>query len=286
MAQQSVMITGASTGIGRATAVYLDERGFRVFAGVRKPEDATRLAKSGSDRLTPITIDVTDAASIEAAARSVAEAVGEAGLGGVVNNAGIGVGGVQEFLDLDALRRQLEVNVVGPVAVTRAFLPLLRKTRGRIVNISSNGGYIAAPFLGPYAASKFALEALSDSLRRELRPWGIQVAVIEPGSIQSDIWEKARDQARDVEEKLSEPARALYGPALESMSRYVEQTAGRAIPAEAVAREVHHALTADKPRTRYRVGVDAKAMRVLSRFLPDRTLDALLARGIGYGGSG
>lgn len=283
--QQSAIITGASTGIGRATAIYLDERGFRVFAGVRKPEDIVRLAKSGSDRLTPLTIDVTDAASIEAAARSVEEAVGEAGLGGVVNNAGIGVGGVQEFLDLDELRRQLEVNVVGPVAVTRAFLPLLRKARGRIVNISSNGGYIAAPFLGPYAASKFALEALSDSLRRELRPWGIHVAVIEPGSIQSDIWEKARDQTRELHEGLSEPARALYGPALDAMSRYVEQTAGRAIPPEAVAREVHHALTAGKPRTRYRVGVDAKATRLLS-YLPDRAIDALLARGIGYGGSG
>ena len=168
----AVVITGASTGIGRACALDLDGRGFRVFAGVRKDEDGERL-RSERPSIEPLRIDVTDAGEIAAARDRVSEEVGTAGLAGLVNNAGIAVPGPLEHLPIDEFRRQMEVNLVGQVAVTQAFLPLLRTARGRVVNIGSIGGRVALPMLGPYAASKHAMEGISDSLRRELRPWGI-----------------------------------------------------------------------------------------------------------------
>ena len=185
MAEQSsrrgaVVITGASTGIGRASALDLDSRGFRVFAGVRKDEDAERL-RSERPSIEPLRIDVTDADSIAAARDRVTEAVDGAGLAGLVNNAGIAVPGPLEHLPIDEIRRQLEVNLIGQIAVTQAFLPLLRTARGRIVNIGSIGGRVALPLLGPYAGSKHAMEGITDSLRRELRPWGIEVSIVRPG---------------------------------------------------------------------------------------------------------
>ena len=264
------MITGASTGIGREAALYLDARGVRVFAGVRRSQDADALRAAASPRLTPLTLDVTDAAGIEAAAKTVEQALEGAGLGGVVNNAGIGVAAALEFVELDELRRQLEINVVGPVAVTQAFLPLLRKEKGRVVHVGSMAGYNAAPFLGPYSASKHAIEALTDSLRRELRPWGLHVSLIEPGSIETPIWDKAWSYADEVRAGLSERAIELYGDPLDRTIEYMKKVSVRAIPAERVARAIHHALTAERPRTRYRVGFDAKLMRVLTRVLPDR----------------
>ncbi len=276
--ERSAVITGASTGIGRATALRLDAAGFRVFAGVRRQADGEALRGAASPRLVPLLLDVTDAAGVEAAAKTVETAVGAVGIQGLVNNAGVAVGAILEFVDLDELRRQLEVNVVGAAAVTRAFLPLMRRGGGRVVNVSSNGGYLAAPFLGPYAASKFALEALSDSLRRELRTWNIPVAVIEPGSIETPIWEKGRGQAARLRSALPEEARRLYGSALDRFEAYVAKTAKRAIPADMVARAVEHALCAPRPKTRYRVGTDAHIGRLLTRFLPDRAVDALLAR--------
>jgi NAD(P)-dependent dehydrogenase (short-subunit alcohol dehydrogenase family) len=281
MPERSAVVTGASTGIGRAAALFLDRDGFRVFAGVRRPEDADALRTDGSERITPVILDVTHEASIEAAVKLVDAAVGSAGLGGLVNNAGIAVGGVLEFLDLDELRRQLEVNVVGLVAATRGFLPLLRRGEGRVVNISSNGGYMASPFLGPYSASKFAVEAITDTLRRELRPWGLHAAAIEPGSIDTEIWNKAKSQTEQIREKLPEHGIELYGPVFSRMESYIRRTAKRAIPPEAVAKAIHHALTARRPRTRYRVGSDARAGWWLSRLLSDRALDALIARMIG-----
>src|SRR3954471_14417569 len=176
MAQQrrgAVVITGASTGIGATCAAHLSSLGFRVFAGVRKPEDAERAREAGHE---PLTIDVTDPESI----RSAVEQVGDAPLSGLVNNAGIAVAGPLEFIPIDEFRRQLDVNVVGQVAVTQAFLPALRRSRGRVVFVGSIAGRSALPFLGAYAASKFAVEAVTDALRVELRPWGIDVAVVEP----------------------------------------------------------------------------------------------------------
>src|SRR5258708_33287478 len=182
-AARSVVATGASTGIGEACALRLDRRGFHVFAGVRREVDGGALKQKASGRLTPILLDVTDASSIKSAAAAVAASLDEEGLSGLVNNAGIAIAGPLEFLPIDELRRQFEVNVIGQIAVTQAFLPLLRKGHGRIVNMGSISGRLAFPLLGPYAASKFALRALTTALRMELRPWGIPVSIIEPSGI-------------------------------------------------------------------------------------------------------
>jgi NAD(P)-dependent dehydrogenase (short-subunit alcohol dehydrogenase family) len=281
---RSAVVTGASSGIGRACALLLDREGFAVFAGVRRPEDGEALAAAASRRLTPVPLDVTRPESLEAARERVAAALGDAGLGGLVNNAGISVPAVLEFLDLDELRRQLEVNLVGALAATRTFLPLLRAGGGRIVHIGSQGGYNAAPFLGPYAASKFALEAVTDALRRELRPWAIEVSIVEPGSVATPIWEKGIATGAELRARLPEHARALYGEALDRITAYAQRAARRGIPPERVARAVHHALTAPRPRTRYRVGLDAKLVRLLTRVLPDRAMDALVARLVGLPG--
>lgn len=274
----AVVITGASTGIGRACALDLDSRGFQVFAGVRRDEDADRLRKERPS-IEPVRIDVTDADSIAGARDRVAEAVGGAGLAGLVNNAGIAVPGPLEHLPIDELRRQLEVNLVGQVAVTQAFIPLLRTARGRIVNIGSIGGRVALPMLGPYAASKHAIEGLSDSLRRELRPWGIEVSVVRPGPIATEIWERGSTTAEELLERMPE-AEVHYGPAIAAARASAAQRAKEAVPPSAVAEVVAHALTADKPRTRYLVGRQAKAMAGLRAVLPDRWFDALLDRAL------
>jgi NAD(P)-dependent dehydrogenase (short-subunit alcohol dehydrogenase family) len=278
MAPRSFLVTGASSGIGRATALRLDRAHHRVFAGVRRDSDADTLRAEASERLTPVLLDVTDAASLDAAVKTVEGVVGDAGLDGTVNNAGIAIGAIQEFLDLDELRQQLEVNVVGVAAVTRAFLPLIRKAKGRIVNVGSLSGYVSAPFTGPYNASKHALEGLTDSLRRELRLWDLSVSLIEPGTIKTPIWDKAQSQTGELRAKLSEEQRALYGPVLDVMDRFVARSSAGNVPPDAVARAIEHALTARRPRTRYRVGLDARAAWWTLRLLPDRWVDAFLAR--------
>jgi NAD(P)-dependent dehydrogenase (short-subunit alcohol dehydrogenase family) len=187
----SVVITGASTGIGAACALALDKLGYRVFAGVRHPADGERLQQQAGPRLMPIRLDVTDAASISAASHTVAAMVGERGLAGLVNNAGIGVAGPIELLPLADWRRQFEVNVFGLIAVTQTFLPLIRTGRGRIINMGSIAGRASMPFMAPYAASKHALEAITDALRLELQPWGIRVALIAPGAIATPIWKNS-----------------------------------------------------------------------------------------------
>jgi NAD(P)-dependent dehydrogenase (short-subunit alcohol dehydrogenase family) len=280
--QGAVVITGASTGIGRATARYLAERGFRVFAGVRRDEDAEALRQESAGQLTPLRVDVTDRGSIESAAREVEAAVGGEGLRGLVNNAGIGIGAPLEFIDLDELRRQLEVNVIGPVAVTQAFLALIRACRGRVVNVGSIGGRVAQPMLGPYNASKFALEALSDSLRMELAPWGIHVSLVEPGSIATAIWEKTDAYAERMIPTLGPRARELYGTAIGAVLDAARTLSKQAIAPQAVSKAIHHALTARRPRTRYLVGTDARVQAVLARFVPDRARDAVLLRFLRY----
>ena len=208
-ASGAVVVTGASTGIGRATALYLDAKGYLVFPGVRKEADAEGLRQQGSDRLAPVMIDVTDEKSIASAREQVAEAVGERGLAGLVNNAGVGGGGPIEFIPLDELRSTLEVNLIGQVAVTQAFLPLIRRRKGTIVFIASIGGRVASPFMSPYNTSKFGIEALGESLRHELAPWGIDVAVVEPGSIDTEIWSKGDEAVRERIDELPEDARRL-----------------------------------------------------------------------------
>jgi NAD(P)-dependent dehydrogenase (short-subunit alcohol dehydrogenase family) len=203
----AAVITGASTGIGRATALYLDRQGYRVFAGVRKEADAQSLADDGSDRLTPITIDVTEQRSISSARETVEGAVGKDGLVGLINNAGVGGGGPIETTPLEEYRDVLEVNLIGQIAVTQAFLPLIRRAKGTIVFIASIGGRVASPFLSPYNSSKFGIEALGESLRHELRPWGIDVVIVEPGSIDTEIWGKGEEAIRERVGRLPEDAR-------------------------------------------------------------------------------
>jgi NAD(P)-dependent dehydrogenase (short-subunit alcohol dehydrogenase family) len=276
----TVVVTGASSGIGEACTLHLERLGFQVFAGVRNAADGERLRSESSGNVTPISIDVTDQETIRTAAARVAEAAGDGGLAGLVNNAGVAISGPLEFIPIDELRRQLEVNLVGQVAVTQAFLALLRKGRGRVVNISSIGGRIALPFAGPYAASKFGIEAISDSLRRELRPWGIEVSVIEPGSVATKIWEKGTAKARELSENLPPEGLELYGGAIQKMQKLAAETAARGIPPEEVAKDVAHALTSPKPKTRYLVGRDAKMRARVSGLVSDRMFDRLIARAL------
>ena len=273
-----VVITGASSGIGEACALHLDALGYRVFAGVRRPEDGEAVQARASARLTPVLLDVTDAVSVHQAAGLVREVVGAAGLAGLVNNAGIAIGGPLEVVPPVDLRKQFEVNVVGQMMVTQAFLPLIRLGRGRIVNIGSIAGLAATPFVGPYSASKFALEALTDALRLELRPWGIHVSIVEPGAVESRIWEKGRQRAVQMEVAASPEAKAAYGEAVARVREAMAQAERRAIPARAAAEAVAHALRAARPKTRYLVGRDARLRAVLAAWLPDRVQDWLLAR--------
>jgi NAD(P)-dependent dehydrogenase (short-subunit alcohol dehydrogenase family) len=261
----------------------MDSLGYRVFAGVRRAEDGDALRAVTSPRLTPVHIDVTDAGSIASARETVGQQLADSGLQGLVNNAGIGVGGPLEFVDIDELRRQFEVNVFGQVAVTQAFLPLIRRARGRIVNVGSIGGRLASPFIGPYSASKFAMEAITDALRFELRPWGIDVAIVEPGSIATDIWDKARTTAEDVEKNFSAEARDKYSHVIPALRAFIDDAEKRAIPPERVADAVQHALTAKRPKTRYLVGTDARLQAVLATVAPDRVVDRVIARQLKIG---
>ncbi|HEU5218873.1 MAG TPA: SDR family oxidoreductase [Gemmatimonadales bacterium] len=274
----AVLITGASSGIGEACARMLDGLGYQVFAGVRRAEDADRLLSVGSDRLCPVRLDVTDAAAIEGALAVVTDAIGERGLAGLVNNAGVAMGGPLEYLTAEELRTQFEVNVVGLHAVTRAFLPLVRRGRGRIVHIGSISGRIASPFTGPYAASKHAVEALADALRVELAPDGIHVAVVEPGQVRTPIWDKGRAAFAVVADRIPEEGMVRYGSRLRVLEWMVERAPRVASPPEAVADAVIHALESAEPRTRYVVGRDARVRLALSRWLPDRMMDALVLR--------
>ena len=278
---KSVLITGASTGIGRATALHLDVAGWRVFAGVRKEEDAASLRDAGSERLVPLILDVTDVAQIVAAAERIGTEVGSAGLDGLVNNAGIAVPGPLETLPIEDFRRQIEVNLTAHVAVTQALLGSIRQARGRIVFISSIGGRIAFPMTGAYHAAKFGIEAVGDVFRQELRPWGISVSIVEPGSIDTPIWERGERIADEVNERSPAHQEELYGRAIERYRKVVKQTAERGISPDKVAVEIEHALTDSRPRTRYLVGIDAKVQARLKPLLPARLFDRIVARAMG-----
>jgi NAD(P)-dependent dehydrogenase (short-subunit alcohol dehydrogenase family) len=275
-----VLITGASTGIGAASAVELARSGFRVFAGVRNEGDGERL-KSQSPEVVPITLDVTDGGQIAAAVASIHRVVGEAGLAGLVNNAGIVVAGPLETLPLEQFRRQLEVNVLGQIAVMQAFMPLLRKARGRIVNMSSVNGRIASPYLSPYAASKHALEAISNAMRVEVRAWGIRVILIEPGATDTPIWEKSLSAAAALEGRASADAVDLYKDDVNAFRQAVRKLAGGALPVDSVVRCVIHALTARWPRTRYPVGLQANLLMRAHKWIPDRIWDWIIERSLG-----
>lgn len=272
---RSIVITGASTGIGEAAARRFDALGWRVFAGVRREEDGRRLAAATSDRLRWLRLDVTDADAIAAAAATVERELDGAGLDALVNNAGIAVGSPMEGVPLDRLRWQFEVNVFGLVAVTQAFIPLLRRAPGRIINIGSIAGRVTSPMVGPYCASKHAVEAITDALRIELAPWKIDVSVIEPGVIRTPIWDKA-EQA--FEQRLPTELTERYAAPLTLMEKAVRRAAKHGAPTDLVIRRIVHAATARRPRPRYVVGNDARLRLVLQTVLPRRWMDALIHR--------
>lgn len=268
----SVLVTGASRGIGRATTLRLAAAGWDVVAGVRRSADGEALAAEGGGRVRPVRLDVTSADDLAALRGELAS------LDAVVNNAGIAVFGPLEGLPVGDLRRQLEVNVVGQVAVTQAVLPLLRASRGRVVFISSLSGRVATPLTGAYNASKFALEAAADAFRLELRPWGIGVSLVEPAQVDTDIWRGADDEVARAEESLSPEQRALYARHFAGFRRTIPLSRRLAAPVDDVARTVEKALTARRPRARYVVGAGPKAQAVLSGATPTPVRDAVLRR--------
>jgi NAD(P)-dependent dehydrogenase (short-subunit alcohol dehydrogenase family) len=267
---KSVLVTGASSGIGLASAARLARAGWRVVGGVRSDEAAAAVRDHGVE---PLLLDVTDSQQIAAAA----EAVG-AELHGLVANAGIAVAAPLELVPLHELRRQLEVNVVGQVAVLQAFLPALRATRGRVVLMGSVGGRSALPFLGPYAASKHALEAFADVLRVELAPWQIAVSIVEPASVKTAIWTKGAEHADALRSELAPAAASLYAARI-ARFREVALKRGPGIDPDVVAQAVEHALTASRPKARYLVGRDAHLRAWIER-LPTRLRDRALSRAL------
>ncbi|MGH2823427.1 MAG: SDR family NAD(P)-dependent oxidoreductase [Thermoleophilaceae bacterium] len=270
-----VLVTGASSGIGEATALHLKELGFDAVGAVRKDQDAERLAATG---LRTVRLDVTDTDSISAARSEL----GDGPLAGLVNNAGIAVAAPLEFLPLDQLRHQLEINLIGQVAVTQVFLPALRAGSGRIVNVSSIGGRVALPLVGAYNASKFALEAISDSLRRELHSQGVDVIVIEPGGVKTPIWKKGDELAAELTADMPPEAGRLYGGLIEALRRETTKiTSETGIEPREVAETIGRALTAKRPRARYLVGRDAKIRGPVAKLLPDRVMDRVVARAMG-----
>jgi NAD(P)-dependent dehydrogenase (short-subunit alcohol dehydrogenase family) len=269
------LVTGASTGIGYACAKDLAARDFKVFAGVRKAEDANRLTQD-IPGVQPVILDVTRMDQLAEAADVVDKACGEDGLYGLVNNAGIVVAGPLEYVDIEDFRTQMEVNVTGQLAATQAFLPSIRTARGRVVNMGSTSGFFAPPFMGPYCASKYAIEAMTDCLRAELRGWGIQVSVVQPGAILTPIWDKTEAASDERLERWPEAATERYGAAIDKLRDHVKRVPKYAIPASRVADAVAHALTARRPKTRYLVGKDARVQRLLARWVPDRLRDRLV----------
>jgi NAD(P)-dependent dehydrogenase (short-subunit alcohol dehydrogenase family) len=271
------LITGASTGIGRATALRLARGGWTVLAGVRDPAAGESLAQeAAAGRVVPVELDVTDPAQIAAAVERVRGQTADGRLDALVNNAGIGLGGPLELISPEDLRRQFDVNVFAQIAVTQALLPALRQAHGRIVFVSSIGGRVAMAFTAPYAASKHALEAFGDALRVELHTSNVQVALIEPGSVATPIWDKSRSEADRV--NVPPELQAQYGHVPAAMDKVLEDTARRGVPPEQVAETIERALTAPRMRARYVVGRDAKAMLIAKRLLPDLVFDRVARR--------
>jgi NAD(P)-dependent dehydrogenase (short-subunit alcohol dehydrogenase family) len=281
-----VLITGASTGIGEATSLRLARGGWTVLAGVRDAAAGERLAENADapGRVVPVMLDVTEPEQIaDAAARVDAESNGMGGgsgrLDALVNNAGVGYGGPVELVTADEWRKQFDVNVVGAVAVTQALLPALRGARGRIVFTSSIGGRIATPFIAPYAASKHALEAVGDALRIELATSNVRVALVEPGSVATPIWDKSRAEAQRL--AIPQELSAFYGKVPDAMGKVIEETARRGIPPDEVAKVIERALTEPRMKARYVVGRDARVQLLIRRLLPDLVFDRVIRRFLG-----
>lgn len=273
-----ILVTGASSGIGRATALRLAAHGHHVYAGIRKPADGTALVQAATGQLTLLLLDVTDAGQITAATQTIAGHTGDAGLAGLVNNAGIGIFGPLELLPIEQFRRQLDVNVTGQLAITQAFLPLLRRSHGRIVMIGSIGNRFTPPFIGPLAASKSTLATLSTALRQELAPWDIRVVLVEPGSIRSEAVGKLDADARQVMSQASPGGRALYNDAFLHLVGFFSALHHKGSPPDKVAKTVERALTTPRPRTCYLAGKNARRMALAAALLPPAAQDALRRR--------
>jgi NAD(P)-dependent dehydrogenase (short-subunit alcohol dehydrogenase family) len=279
----TVLITGASTGIGQATALRLARAGWTVLAGVRHLTDGERLiAEAPAGRVQPLKLDVTDAEQIAQAAGYVSGLGGDDSspgrLDALVNNAGIGFSGPLELLPLDDLRKQFDVNVLGHVAVTQALLPALRAAHGRIVFMSSVGGRVAMAFSAPYAASKHAIEAIGDTLRVELATSHVQVTLVEPGAVATPIWDKSRELGAQL--KVPPSLQAQYGHVAAVMDEAMANTNNRGVPADQVAQTIERALGARRMKARYVVGRDARAMILARRLLPDRLFDRVVRRAL------
>ena len=277
---KSVVITGASTGIGWATAKLLLDRGFRVFGSVRKQADADRLRAEFGTNFTPLLFDVTDEAAVLAAAREVRAALGGETLFGLVNNAGIAVAGPVLELSVDQFRRQMDVNVIGPIIATQAFGPLLgsdpslKGPRGRIVMVSSVAGKNGNPLTGAYAASKHAIEGLSESLRREMMLFGIDVIIIAPGPVKTPIWSKAEEV--DISAYKNSP----FFPALERMRKFMLHLGEIGLPAEKIAEAIADVLTSASPKVRYQITPDPMR-HLMTAVLPKRMVDRIIAKRLG-----
>jgi NAD(P)-dependent dehydrogenase (short-subunit alcohol dehydrogenase family) len=273
----SVLITGVSRGIGRATALHLASKGWDVVGTVRRNEDGVQLAAEARDgKVQAIELDVTDAQQLETLVDRLPEQ-----LDAVVNNAGIVVPGPLESLRSEDVRQQLDVNVVGPVAVTNAVLPRLRASRGRIVFVSSLSGRISTPMTGAYNASKFALEAIADAWRLELKPWGISVSLIEPAMTDTDMWRKAPEQQQSAEAAMAPEHRQLYARHLDGMRRSIPRLQRMAKPVQGVASVIERALTDPRPKARYVVGLDARAQAAIAALTPQRVKDVAFAKATG-----
>ena len=279
--RKTVVITGASSGIGRASVCRMVQSGWQVFATVRKLQDGDNLRSDFGASLTPIIMDVTDRLSVVEAAEQVASQLNGIGLHGLVNVAGIGKVAPVECMTQQALREIFDINVFGQIAATQAFLPLLRKGRGRIINISSVGAHIAIPFASLINASKSAFGMFSDTLRLELHPFGIHVSVVEPGAIKTPAVEKTLGNIEAVIRDLPPNGQTQYGQMLTTFARRAYEREMNGSSPDVVARAVHHALTARRPHTRYRVGKHGTALAALARVLPDRLLDIIRFRLVG-----
>jgi NAD(P)-dependent dehydrogenase (short-subunit alcohol dehydrogenase family) len=272
----TVLVTGASRGIGRAIAEHLARHDWTVVAGVRTADDAAAVAAVHPQRITPVILDVTNDDHIAGLDASL-----PARLDAVVNNAGIGVGGPLEAVTTADWRKQLDVNVIGQLAVTRAVLPRLRQSRGRVVFISSVNGQVSMPMFGPYSASKFAMEAAADALRMELRPWGIAVVVVEPAQTDTDMWRTADAMVAETEAALTPELRTLYTRHFAGMKKLVPISQRMAVPTDKVSAVVEHALVTRRPRARYAVGIGPRIQVALLPKLPPMIRDPLLRRVFG-----
>lgn len=272
----SIFITGTSTGIGKACALQLDKLGFKVFAGVRNQADGENLTKDSSKNLTPIIIDVTDNETIETAKNIIGNETGGL-LYGLVNNAGVGMSGVLEVTPITDIRNLMEVNVIGLLAMTQAFIPMLRKSKGRIINIGSTASFLASPGASAYSASKFAIRAITDSLRLELKPFGMSVILVAPGAVESEIWEKGKAYKNELRKNVKPDIAKLYATLIKFGENLIDEL--KKIPAEEVAKSVTHAFTSAKPNRYYIVGKDAKGGVKAAR-LPKSLLDWIFIKHI------